>query len=318
MTGRILTFGETMGLVVADQVGSLAAARACTLDIGGAESNLAMAAARLGTPATWVGRVGADAVGDLVADRVRGAGVDARVVRDPDAFTGVMVRSRPVGSAVRVDYHRRGSAGSRLRADDVPEELVRTAGVLHVTGITAALGPSARQAVFSAVESARASGVLVSLDVNHRAKLWTADEANPVLRDLVGRADIVFAGVDEAELVLGEVAGSAGDAARMLAAEGPAEVVVKDGARGAVAVVDGRALVARPVPVRQVDPVGAGDAFAAGYLVERLAGLSPSQRLHTAAESGAWAVGVPGDCRSLPTREDLALLRAAGGPEVVR
>ena len=80
-------------------------------------------------------------------------------------------------------------------------DVVRAAGVLHVTGITPALSPSARAATFGAVEEAHAAGVPVSLDVNHRAALWTADEAGPVLAELAARADVLFAGEDEAGLL---------------------------------------------------------------------------------------------------------------------
>ena len=79
--------------------------------------------------------------------------------------------------------------------------------------------------MFQAVETARAAGVTVSVDVNYRAKLWSRYDAAPVLRDLVSRADVVFAGPDEAALVLGTTDAPAAG----LAALGPTEVVIKDG-----------------------------------------------------------------------------------------
>ena len=305
-----------MAVVIADQPGHLGSARSFGLGIGGAESNVAMAVARLGLPAAWVGRVGADAVGELVERRVSAAGV--RVTAIPDtSFTGIMVRHRPVGASVHVDYHRAGSAGSRLRPDDVDEDRIRAAGVVHVTGITPALSESACATVRHAVEVASGAGVPVSLDVNYRSKLWSASAARPVLRDLARRVDILFAGVDEAQLLLDEPAAEPSTLLRGLAALGPREVVLKDGARGCTALLDGVELAEPAVAVTVVDPVGAGDAFVAAYLAQRIAGADPRDRLRLAVASGAYAVGVPGDCESVPTREQLQRLAAATAEPVV-
>ena len=306
MTGGLLTLGETMGLVAADGIGPLEHARGFHFAIGGAESNVAIGVARLGGAATWLGRVGPDAAGDLIARRLRGEGVHTLAIED-EAFTGLMVRYRRTGGLMHVDYHRAGSAGSRLAPADVPVDLIRSAGVLHVTGITPALSDTARAAIFHAVETARSAGVTVSVDVNYRAKLWSRYDAAPVLRDLVSRADVVFAGPDEAALVLG----AADKVAEGLAALGPAEVVIKDGARGCTALIEGESCAVPALDVTVVDPVGAGDAFVAGYLADRLTGAPPAARLTTATTVGAYAVTVPGDCDGLPSRRDLVALLSA-------
>jgi 2-dehydro-3-deoxygluconokinase len=304
----LVTLGETMGLIAVDGIGPLEYARTGALGIGGAESNVAIGVTRLGGTATWCGRIGADATGDLIERRLRAEGVHTVAVRDP-GFTGLMVRHRRAGTAVHVDYHRAGSAGSRLSPADLPDATLAAASILHVTGITPALSATAREAVRHAVRRARDAGVTVSFDVNHRTKLWTAAAAAPVLRDLAEQADIVFAGPDEARLVLGD-AGDPADLARALAALGPTEVIVKDGARGCTALIDGVRYDVPALPVTVVDPVGAGDAFVAGYLADRLAGAAPAARLHTAIATGAYAVTVPGDCEGLPRRADLAALTA--------
>lgn len=314
----LLSFGETMGVVIADQPGQLDTVRSFGLGIGGAESNVAMAVARLGQPATWVGRVGRDALGQLIEHRLLASGVRVVAVPDP-AFTGIMVRHRPAAASLHVDYHRAGSAGSRICFDDVTEDRVRAASVLHVTGITPALSPSAHAAVRDAVDVAKAAGVLVSLDVNYRSKLWSAQTARPVLRALASRADILFAGVDEARLVLDCPSGDTSLLLQGLAGLGPTEVVIKDGARGCHARVDGAELAQPAVPATVVDPVGAGDAFVGGYLAERLAGAGLAARLATATRAGAYAVAVPGDCDSVPTRAQLeALTEDPAELEVVR
>jgi 2-dehydro-3-deoxygluconokinase len=297
-----------MGLVAADGIGPLEYARGFSFGIGGAESNVAVGVARLGQQVTWFGRVGPDATGDLVERRLRAEQVRTIAIRDT-AFTGLMVKHRRFGTSLHVDYHRAGSAGSRLGPADVPVGELEAAAVLHVTGITPALSDTARAAVFHAVEVARAAGVTVSVDVNFRAKLWSRYDAAPVLRDLVSRADVVFAGPDEAELVLGSPSGpDASDAVDALAALGPVEVVVKDGARGCTALIDGARHRVPALNVRVVDPVGAGDAFVAGYLAERLDGRAPAERLRTAIVAGAFAVTVPGDCEGMARRSELTAL----------
>jgi 2-dehydro-3-deoxygluconokinase len=298
----VLTVGESMGIFVADGIGTLESAHGFTLGVAGAESNVAIGVARLGGAATWLGRIGPDATGELIVSRLRSFGVRTIAIPD-DAFTGLMIRFRRSGQFIHADYHRAGSAGSRLTAADVPVAEIEGAGILHVTGITTALSDSARVAVFHAVDTARAAGVPVSVDVNYRSKLWSRFEAAPVLRDLVSRADLVFAGPDEAAIFV-----DSPDPVEGLAKLGPAEVIVKDGARGCAALIGEIRYQVPALPVTVVDPVGAGDAFVAGYLADRQAGEEPEARLRTAIAAGAFAVTVPGDCEGLPTRADLEAL----------
>ncbi|WP_432572676.1 sugar kinase [Kineococcus sp. SYSU DK005] len=309
MSGRVLTLGETMALARSEAPGPLAHARSLALGTGGAESNVAVALARLGTPVTWVGRVGADSLGELVLRELRAEGVDVAAVVDPGAPTGLMVKERRTGERSRVWYYRAGSAGSRLHRDDVPRGALAGAALLHVTGITPALSASAADAVEHAVDAARAAGALVSLDVNHRSALWPAHEAGPVLARLARRVDVVFAGDDEAAMLVGPREDPL-ELAHALAALGPAQAVVKLGALGAVAVVDGAEHRRAAVPVTVVDTVGAGDGFVAGYLAELLRGCDVEQRLRTAVRVGAFACQVPGDWEGMPRRAELALLDA--------
>jgi 2-dehydro-3-deoxygluconokinase len=311
-SGPLLAVGETMALLTAAEVGRLRHASSLTLGVAGAESNVAIGAARLGCPAAWVGRVGDDELGELVVSRIRAEGVDVGgVVRDPGAPTSLMIKERRTAAMVRVSYYRRHGPGSRLQPGDLDPAQVRGAGVLHLTGITPALGESARAAVEHAVELARAAGVPVSFDLNYRSALWSPEAAAAVCRDLAARADVVFAGDDEAELL--GLAGGPPDLARGLADLGAGHAVVKLGERGAVAFLDGALHRVDPVPVQAVDPVGAGDAFVAGYLAELLAGRPVADRLATAAACGAFAVTVPGDWEGLPSRDELAALGARPG-----
>ena len=302
----VVTLGETMGLFAATAVGSLSHVDAFRLGIGGAESNVAIGLARLGARATWIGRVGADEVGGLVRRELLAEGVDARVLVDDTAPTGIMVKSRRTASHSRVLYYRAGSAGSRLAASDLDEASIRDADILHVTGITPALSPTAAAAIDHAIDVAGNAGVPVSFDVNHRSALWSSERAGEVYRSIAARATIVFAGIDEARMLCaGE---SAVDLCEGIASLGATEVIVKLGSDGCTALIDGSSLHLPAVPVEVVDTVGAGDAFVAGYLAERLVGADALARLTTGVRAGAFACLGLGDWESLPTRADLETL----------
>ena len=308
MSPGLVTAGETMGLVVQSAPGSVRNGEPMTFGMGGSESNVAIGVRRLGVPATWIGRVGTDPPGDLILRELRAEQVQAITVTDPSP-TGLMARWRPSGAHGRVTYYRRHSAGSHLAADDIPADVIRGADVLHVTGITLALGPGPAAAVTHAIAVARDAGVTVSFDLNYRSALWPVHEAAPALEAAVRTADVVFAGEHEAEIVT-ETADPL-QAALALEALGPAQVVIKRGAQGCLARIDGTT-IAQPAPVvTVVDTVGAGDACVAGYLAELMSGAEPAVRLATAVAAGAFAVTVSGDWEGMPDRRSLALLKAS-------
>jgi 2-dehydro-3-deoxygluconokinase len=302
----VVTLGETMGLFTASSIGSLTHAEQFRLGIGGAESNVAIGLARLGTASTWIGRVGADEVGDLILRELRAEGVSLRATTDAAAQTAVMVKNRRTAHTTRVLYYRAASAGSRLSPEDIDAGLIAEADVLHITGITPALSESAAAAVSHAIDLAESAGVPVSFDVNHRTALWSVARASEVYRSLAARATIVFAGLDEAAML--SDGSSAADFAVGIAALGASEVMIKLGREGCFALIDGHPFTVPAIPVYAIDTVGAGDAFVAGYLAERCAGAVPMARLQTGVEAGAFACLGLGDWESLPTRGDLALL----------
>lgn len=313
MIDRFVTFGEGLGVV---RGADLWHAGAAALGTGGAEANVAMAVARSGGPAHWLGRLGDDAFGRRVARELRAEGVMVDVVVDPVAPTGLLIKEQHPGGRTSVGYHRRDSAGSRLSPADVARLPLTPSTVLHVTGITPALSASARAATLAALDRAAAVGATISVDVNHRSRLWSAAEAATVHRDLAGRADILFVGLDEVPLLLPDWdGGDAADAARALAAGGRPHVVVTAGAAGAVALVRGELHRVDAVPVDVVDSVGAGDAFVGGYLAGVMAGDDVATRLRRAAILGAAACRHPGDWEGAA---DLSGLDGSAADPVVR
>ncbi|MFC4529394.1 sugar kinase [Sphaerisporangium dianthi] len=309
----VATFGETMAAVRA--IDPLRLGGAMRLSVAGAESTVAIGLARLGHRARWIGLVGDDETGALVLRTLRAEGVDVAHVRtDHRGPTGLMLLERRVGDLTRVIYHRSGSAASYLEPADVLPALDPAPAILHVTGITPALGPGPAAAVRATVErAARTPGTRVCLDVNYRSRLWDRDRAAEVLRGLVPSLSLVVASHDELDLVAPASATTESDRVAALLDAGVAEVVVKRGADGASGHTPEETA---HVPARRVevtDLVGAGDAFVAGHLSGTLDGLGLAGRLGRAVTCGAFAVASSGDWEGLPTRHELALLDALPG-----
>jgi len=312
----LVTLGESM--VSLRTGGPISAGGCLSMHVAGAESNVAVGAARLGQRVRWAGVVGSDPHGEFILRQLRGEGIDVRHREDTARSTGVMFLEQRTADVTRAYYYRSASAGSTLSCEDVDLALSGGARVLHLTGITAALSQQAREAVEYAADRATSQGILVSLDVNYRSKLWSREEARAALANLVPHASILVASDDELALVAPDMnrtvleRGSP-ETAEILAAKqlldaGVREVVVKRGAAGAgVHTSDGR-FEAPAVPVTSIDTVGAGDAFTAGYLSALLDGEDVAGRLRRGALAGAFAVSTAGDWEGLPRTGELALL----------
>ncbi|MGW3632607.1 sugar kinase [Streptomyces sp. NPDC005122] len=302
--------------------------------IGGAESNVACVLAAAGHRVKWIGRVGDDGFGDHLVEAITGYGVDTSAVRrDPHRPTGIYFRTAGDRAADdhEVLYYRAGSAASAMSPDNTPRAELDSGRVLHLTGITAALSADCL-ALLRELTAPRPSRPLVSFDVNHRAHLWHHPETGrTVLLELARRSDLVFVGEDEAEEAWGVTGGP--DAIRAALPE-PRVLVVKQGAGGATlfergsggepggvrgaepgGVRDGgpRADTVTRVPALRVDvvaPVGAGDAFAAGFLSATLRGLPARDRLRHGHLTAAAALTVPGDLATPPSRDHADRLAA--------
>jgi 2-dehydro-3-deoxygluconokinase len=305
---NVVCLGETMAMVTPDPPRPLAEARTLALSQGGAESNVAIWLARLGYPAAWCSRLGNDALGRRVLAEVAAAGVDTGpVVLDHDAPTGVYFKD-PQRGATAVLYYRARSAAARMDETDADRALARPRRLLHLTGITPALSESCARAVDHAITRATQLGVTVSFDVNYRPALWPGpDAAAAALGRLARRCGIVFVGCDEAALLWG--ASSVPDIRAALGS--PGTLVVKDGPRAARSTDDGASVTSvAALPVDVVEPVGAGDAFAAGWLYGWLRGLSAAERLrlgHLIASSALSSATDHGDLPSSPAGlEELA------------
>jgi len=273
------------------------------LEIAGAESNVAMYLADHGLDARWVSRLGADAFGRRVLHRVRMAGVDVSAVRmDPTRPTGLLFKDPAGNGSTRVCYYRHGSAASAMGPGVLGEDVMRTADVWHFTGITPALSATCRDLVEAALGG---DGPVISFDVNHRPAVWR-QAPGALLHRLAQAADIVFVGLDEAQALWGGDLTGPGDVRALLPR--PRVVVVKDGPRAATAFFGEDRVCVPALGVRVIEPVGAGDAFTAGFLAGLLRGQPAERCLRMGHLTAASALSVTGDHGPLPDEAEMSRL----------
>lgn len=281
----------------------------CTLALGGSESNVAIGMARLGRKVRWISSLGKDVLGDMIIDVLQDEGVDAMAHRSSKLPTGLMVKTPSKGQERFVSYYRAGSAASGMDVSSVSREALADTRLMHLTGITPALSEGCSNLTRSLAGDAKAKGMTLSFDVNHRPVLWGERDPRPIYRELAGKADIIFGDREELALL---VDADPSDSSALLAEVGdlgPTQVVMKRGEAGASARAEGQQLEQAAIEVEVVDTVGAGDAFVAGYLTAWLEGEPLAERLLWAAICGAQACTDAGDWEGAPTREELAAIR---------
>lgn len=249
-------------MVTPDRPVPLLKAESFNLEVGGAESNVAMYLADLRHPVAWMSRVGDDPLGHRLVDAITARGVKTHsVIFDPARPTGVFFKD-PRSDGTRVLYYRRGSAASRMDPTFVNAIDLKCFDVIHLSGITPALSESCRRMMQRLFRLAKDAGTLISFDVNFRPSLWSNYDASSVLLELACEADLVFVGQDEAERLWDRVTPGA---VRSLIS-GPNWLVVKNDHIGATAFEGENRMFVEALQVDVVEPTGAGDAFAAGYL----------------------------------------------------
>jgi 2-dehydro-3-deoxygluconokinase len=297
----VVTFGETMVLFAPGQRERLETAPAYHASIGGAESNCAIGLARLGHPVCWVSRIGSDPFGSRVLKTLRGEGIDVtRVEKSANEPTGIMFKEPAAGNTSRIFYYRRNSAAAALRAESFRG---LKAKYLFITGITPALSDSNRALTFELVDRFRTAGSKVVFDPNMRFRLWSADQARTVFRELAEKSDILIPSFAEAEILTGFTEhDSMLDGLRDL---GPSQVILKAGDQGAWYADGEKRGFCPSFPVTEIDPVGAGDAFCAGLISGLLDGCSLSEAVVRGAALGAFCVSNFGDYQGLPDRTTL-------------
>lgn len=273
--------------------------------IGGAESNVAIGLRRLGVSSTWLSALGSDSFGKVIRDTLESEGVHVHAETDPERHTGLMFKTPVTNADPDVQYYRAGSAASALGF--TPEMRVSLSGArwIHLSGIFPALSDRARQTTMAIIDFAVDQGIPYSFDINYRSQLWSKVEARSTFLTMASEATIVFGGVTELEILVGHY-DRVDDLLTAVANLGPAEAVAKLGQDGAMALCDGRHYAVPAHSVEVVDTVGAGDAFVAGYLSQRLQGGSTERALVRGAICGALACTQGGDWEGAPTLDEVS------------
>jgi 2-dehydro-3-deoxygluconokinase len=280
----------------------------------GAESNVAIGLARLGHAVRYLTVLGDDAFGHTIARTLRGEGVDVSAVRFSAAHpTGVMFKQRWGGDEPEVMYYRKGSAFAQGDGQTFDAALWRDARVIYLTGITPALSAGCLGLVRRVLADAAARGVPVWLDPNYRRKLWEPEAFRETIAAMLPQVDTVLPGLAEGRMLTGKT--EPGEIACALMGLGAKNVVLKADGDGAMVYGPAglAAAVARLDIGRVVDPIGAGDAFATGYLSGHLDGLSAQDALARAHAAAAMVCMTQGDWEGLPDRARLARFLGGGG-----
>ncbi|AQS72433.1 carbohydrate kinase [Streptomyces pactum] len=275
-----------------------------SLAIGGAESNVACGLAGLGHRAAWLSRLGDDPFARRILAELTARGVDVSAVEaDPDRPTGVYFKD-PGPGRTRTHYYRGGSAATRMGPELARQPVLRRARIVHLSGVAAAISDSCAglvEALLFGREGRDLRGPVVSFDVNHRPALWR-DGAAAARRLLAfaRAADMVFVGRDEAEELWGTARPD--DIAALF--DPVPLVVVKDAEHGAASYAHGSRTFVPSLPTKVVEPVGAGDAFAAGYLAGVLENRDERSRLRLGHLAAAAALRTRDDVPVMPPRAE--------------
>ena len=305
MTGPVVLVGETLVSLTGAPDRPLDRGSTLDLTFAGAEVNVAIGLIRLGHPVRWASVVGDDLFGRMVVRGLRGEGVDVSAVQTSKAGpTALMVKNHRPGGEPEVFYYRRGSAMSQASKSTFSDAVWQDAQVLYLTGITPALSPSCREMVLELAHKAHQAGIPIWLDPNHRRKLWSDDEARQTLFELLPLADVVLTGLGEGVMLTGT--SDPAFIGQRLLESGAANVIVKAGEQGTWYFANEETLHALAFPLeRIIDPVGAGDGFAAGVLSARLEGLPWKDALIRGNALGAMVCLTRGDWEGLPTWSEL-------------
>lgn len=326
---NVVTIGETMLRLTPPALRRLEHSPTLEIEVGGTESNVMIGLARLGLRTLWLSRLTSNPIGHLIAQALAAQNVDvSQVVWTAEDRVGLLFYEpgkSPRGS--QVIYDRRGSAISHMRPEELPQELFQPGGaqLLHTSGISLALGPSLTETVHQARQRAKTAGWQLSFDFNYRHFLWEPQAAREGCEVYAQAADLLFIPRGDA-CTLFELDPKM-PAERILdivATHYPqATIALTLGAEGALGHEPGGDIVHQPAfPAEEVERLGGGDAFAAGFLYIYLTAPQAPSRLSLALRWGAAMAalkyGIPGDAPLIHRHEVETLLQQDSPTSMIR
>ncbi len=314
----LVTFGETMLRFSPPGNERLETATDLEVRAAGAESNVAVAASRLGADAVWTSKLPDSPLGWRVTSELERYGLKTEPVHSNEGRQGTYYlefAGKPRGT--NVIYDRENAAVTTARAEELPIDRIRESGWFHTTGITPALSDRLRETTETLLSTARDAGTRTAFDLNYRSKLWSPAEARETLTDLFEHVDVLVTAARDARNVLG-VEGENERIARDLASEWGFETVVLTlGEEGALA-YDGDEITEQSTFETEThDPIGTGDAFVGGYLARRIADGDVAEALEYGAATAALKRTIPGDI-AVVTPEEVEAVIAEEGSAISR
>lgn len=291
----LVTFGESMLRLSTPPGERLVTADSFECHVGGAESNVAAGAARLGADAVWLSKLPDSPLAERVVDGVARHGVDVRVARGEGRVGTYYLDVGGAPRGTEVVYDREGAAIRTATPDELDTDAVADAAYFLTSGITPALSETLRETTRNLLERARDAGTTTVFDANYRAKLWSTAEARETFADLLPLVDVFVVAERDAREVFDRTEAAPAVAAELAAEFDHETVVVTRSAEGAVAWHDGETVERPAIPTDTVDAVGSGDAFVAGFLVARLDGRDVPAALRWGAATASLKRTVAGD-----------------------
>ncbi|MFP8951872.1 bifunctional 2-dehydro-3-deoxygluconokinase/2-dehydro-3-deoxygalactonokinase [Natrialbaceae archaeon A-arb3/5] len=315
---ELVTFGETMLRLSPAGNERFESADEFEVRAGGAESNVAIAAQRLGMPATWLSKVPETPLGRRVVGELRRHGIETDVVWSHRGRQGTYYLERagkPRGTSVI--YDRENTAFATAKAREFEFDRIQNARVFFTTGITPALSSTLRDTTASLLKAARQGGTTTAFDFNYRRKLWSPDEASETMTKLFPGIDVLVIAARDARTVLG-FEGDPRQLAHKLGSQYNFEtVVVTRGSEGAVGWHDSVVHEQEAYETETVSKIGTGDAFTGAFIARRLEGDDVPTALEYAAATAALKRTIPGDV-ALVSEEEVEQVVAAESDELSR
>lgn len=315
----IVTFGETMLRLSPPDHRRLEDTDELELRAAGAESNVAIAAQRLGSAdSTWTSKLPDSPLGRRVVGELNKYGIETDVVWSDEGRQGTYYLEhggKPRGT--NVIYDRDNTAISTAEAQEFDVDLIQNADVFFTTGITPALSPTLRETTMNMLKAARQGGTTTAFDFNYRQKLWSAEEAKQTLTALFGGIDVLVIAARDAQNVLG-VDGDPRQLAHTLGSQFDfTTVVVTRGSKGALAWHDNTVYDHGAYETETVDPIGTGDAFTGAFIARRLDGDDVPTALEYGAATASLKRTIPGDV-ALVTRKEVEQVVSEDDEEISR
>ena len=306
--GKILALGELLvDLIPAREQMRIEDTGPVLKTASGSAGIFACAAARLGAPVGFIGKVGKDSLSRMVTTAIQTENVDTQCLSVSDEGQIGLAFLEYTEEGRKYQYYRKDSVGSRLCAEDVKDSCVSRAFAVHFPGMLLELNESMRGACLRAAELAKKYKVALSFDPNIRKEMIRDEEARKRLMDMVGRADIIAPTLEEGRQITGK--SSVGGVLRALRDLGPKVIALTRDKDGAVLCVGDRVILADAAPVQEVDPTGAGDTFAAALCVGLREGMAPDRLAMFCNAAGALAVTRRGAIgMALPDRAEVDAL----------